>query len=166
VRLVQQDQRQHLADAGDAAQAVEGLDVIDLGGADQVQLQVADQLAEAVDQGQVDGGALVHAGVGEALGDVLLGAVGGVAEFLGEGRQVVLGVEDLQVGHQRGALADEGRLANVAAASSPRQGAARIRSTEGQQNRLCRRRRVFGFAWTADSGRPYLQKPGATVSPF
>lgn len=40
--LGEQDQGQHLADAGDGTQAVEGLRVVHLGGPGQVQFQVGD----------------------------------------------------------------------------------------------------------------------------
>src|SRR5262245_11759785 len=69
------------------------LHVIDLGGPRQVQLQRGDLLVEAVDDGQVGAGVALDAGVSEARGAVHLGAVGGEGQLLGEGREVVLGVE-------------------------------------------------------------------------
>src|SRR5262249_28588394 len=107
VDLVEQDQGQDLADPGDAAQAGEGRQCVRFGGRCQVQFQGADVPLEHVDEGQVHGGALLDAGVGKAAGDVHLLAVAGVGEALGEGRQVVLAVEDLQVGDQGGPLADQ-----------------------------------------------------------
>ena len=52
------------------AQPMKGVGVVDLGGPRQVQLQVADLCVEVVDQGQVDGDIVPHAGIGEAFGDV------------------------------------------------------------------------------------------------
>jgi hypothetical protein len=86
---------------------VVGLHVVHLGRARQVQLDLGDQLVELVDECQIERGTDLHGRVGEAVGDVEGGAVGGVAELLAEGGQVVLGVEDLQVGNQFGALVDE-----------------------------------------------------------
>ena len=44
---------------------------------------------------------------GKCCGDLHFGAVVGIDELLGEGRQVVLGIGDLDVGDQLGTLADE-----------------------------------------------------------
>src|SRR5262249_47284061 len=107
VDLVKQDEGGDLADAGDGLQTVEGLHVIHFRGPRQVQLEVGDLLVEAVDERQVHRGALLDARVRGAGGGGHLGAVLGKGELLGEGRQVVLGVEDVQVGQQPGPLADQ-----------------------------------------------------------
>src|SRR5262249_16790603 len=111
VDLVEQDQGQDLADAGHGAQAVEGLRVIDLGGAGPGQLQCAGLGVVGVEQGQVDLDVLLDAGVGEAAGEVQLVTVLGVGELLGQGRQVVLAVGVGQVDEGLGAAADQERPA-------------------------------------------------------
>jgi hypothetical protein len=98
VDLVEQDQGQDGADAGDRAQPLVGLRVVHLGRPRQVQLQGTDLLVVGADQGQVGLGAVAHGGVGEAGGHVQFLAVGSVAELLGERRQVVLTVGVDQVG--------------------------------------------------------------------
>ena len=75
MNLVQQDQGQHLADAGHGTQAVKGLRIVHLGGPRKVQLQVGDLGIVGVDQGQIDLDVLLDAGVGEALGEVQVVAV-------------------------------------------------------------------------------------------
>jgi hypothetical protein len=74
---------------------VAGLYVIDLGGTDGVHLELADQLVEAIDQGQVDGDVFPHARIREAPGDVHLATIRGEGEFLRERRVVILRVEEL-----------------------------------------------------------------------
>jgi hypothetical protein len=108
VDLVQQDQRQHRPDAGDGARPGVGLRVVHLGGPGQVQLGGADLPVAGVDEGQVEFDVLLDGGVGEACGQVQLGAVGGVGELLGERRQVVLAVGVGQVDEGLGTLADQG----------------------------------------------------------
>src|SRR5262249_15896416 len=53
VDLVEQHQGEDLADAGQRLQAVVALHVVDLGSARQVQLDIAEQLVVAVDQGEI-----------------------------------------------------------------------------------------------------------------
>jgi len=55
------------------------------------------QLLEPIDQSQIDGCALLHAGIGKAGSDVHLGAVGREGKLLGKRCQVILGIEKLQV---------------------------------------------------------------------
>src|SRR5262245_56554492 len=107
VDLVEEDEGQDLADAGHGAQAVEGLGIIDLGRAGQIQFETADLLIVGIDQGQIDFDVLANTEVGEALRDVQLLAVLGVGELLGEGRQVVLAVGVDQVDQGLGATADQ-----------------------------------------------------------
>ena len=52
----EQDQGEHLADAGDGLQAVEGLHIVHFGGPAQVQFEGGDVLVEAVDDGEVTAG--------------------------------------------------------------------------------------------------------------
>src|SRR5262249_32261939 len=107
VDLVQQDQGQHLADAGDRLQAGVGLGVVYLGGPAQVQLQPADLRVVGVDQGQIDLDGGANARVGEAGGQGQAGAVLPVGELLGQCRQVVLAVGVDQVGQGLGPAADQ-----------------------------------------------------------
>src|SRR5262249_39461540 len=95
--------------AGDALKPGEGLHVIDPGGLDQVALQAGDLPVVGVDQGQIDLDVGAGAFVGEARGQVQLGAVGGVGQLLGQRRQVVLAVGVDQVGQGLGAAADQMR---------------------------------------------------------
>jgi len=67
-----------------------------------MQFHLADQLVELVDDIQIERDAQLHRGIGEALGNMQLRALGRVAELLGKRRQVVLGVQNLQVGDQLG----------------------------------------------------------------
>lgn len=56
----------HLADAGYGAQPVEGLHVVLLGMAHDVELEVADEPVVVIDQQQIDLDALLHAWLREA----------------------------------------------------------------------------------------------------
>src|SRR5262249_36997071 len=107
VDLVKQDEGEDRADAGDGPQPMVGLHVVHLGGPRQVQLQLGDLPVQAVDDRQVPAVAAADACFGDAGRDVHLGSVPGEGELLGQRRQVVLGVEDLEVRHQPGALADQ-----------------------------------------------------------
>src|SRR5207248_4059466 len=107
VDLVQQDEGQDLADAGHRTQTMEGLRIVYLGGACQVQLDGADLLVVGVDQGQVEFDVLADAGILEACRQIQFGAVGGVSQLLGEGREVVLTVGVGQMHEGLGAATDE-----------------------------------------------------------
>ena len=86
--------------------------VVGLGGADDVELELGEQLVVVIDQLEVDLDALAHAGIGEALGDA--GAVGLVGELLAGLGEVVLAVGVLDVGEQLGALARSGACGGAA----------------------------------------------------
>jgi hypothetical protein len=100
--LVEDDQRQDLADAGHRAQAVEGAGVVLRGGAHDGELDLGEQRVIVVDQRQVQRDARPHARIGEALGDA--GAVRLVRDLLLECGQVVLAGGVLDVGEQLGAF--------------------------------------------------------------
>jgi len=67
-----------------------------------VRCRLGDQLVELVDQIEIERRTHLPGWVGEALGDVEFGAVGRIDQLLAEAGQVVLGVEDLQVGDPLG----------------------------------------------------------------
>ena len=69
VDLVEEGEGEDLADAGEGAEAVEGVGVVPLDGADEVELEVADEAVVVGDQIEVDLDALADAGVEELLGD-------------------------------------------------------------------------------------------------
>jgi len=87
VDFVKERQAKDFADTGDGLQPGVGLRIVDLGGADQVQLEVVDLRVECVDEGEVALDELLRARIGEAFGKVELGAVGGIDELLVERRR-------------------------------------------------------------------------------
>src|SRR6516164_1820486 len=104
VYFVQKHQSENGSNAGDGTQPVIHLNIVYLGRACQVQLHFGNEFVELIDQVEIQGGAHVHRGMSEPLGDVQLRAVAGVAQLLAERRQVVLRIEDLQVCDQLGTL--------------------------------------------------------------
>ncbi len=65
VNLVEEHQRQDLGDAGDRAEPVEGVDVVRLGGARELEFKVREQGVIVVDEREVHRDALLDARVGE-----------------------------------------------------------------------------------------------------
>jgi hypothetical protein len=63
--LIEEHQRQDLADPGHGAQAGEGVDVVDLGGAGEVQVEVGQEPVIVVEQREVRLDALADRGVGK-----------------------------------------------------------------------------------------------------
>ena len=68
VDLVEDHQSQDLADARHRAQAGEGVDVMDLGGLGDVELDLIEEPIVVIDQRQVHRHGLPHAGVGKPVG--------------------------------------------------------------------------------------------------
>src|SRR4030095_16220950 len=81
VNLIEQGERENLADAGKRAQALEHLRVMLLGAAHQEELELADELVVVGDQLEIDLDALADAGVGELVGHSL--PVGFVKDLAG-----------------------------------------------------------------------------------
>ena len=86
--LVEDRECQHLADAWDRAQQLEGLRIVLLGLPHEVALEVGQQRVVAIEQGEIDGDGLAHDAVLEVIGDAF--AIARVGDPLGEGREVVL----------------------------------------------------------------------------
>jgi hypothetical protein len=92
--LVEEHQRQDLADPRHRAQPIEGVYIVHLGGFAQVQLELTEESIVLVDQGQVRLDALTDLGVAKPLGQPPAVAV---VRDLAEGGQEVLtgGVLDM-----------------------------------------------------------------------
>jgi hypothetical protein len=86
--LVKDRERQDLPDARDRAEPVEGIGVVALGLAHDGELALREELVVALEQGDVDGDALLYGGVREVLYEPL--PVGRVGDPLLESQQVVL----------------------------------------------------------------------------
>src|ERR1700730_18032610 len=84
-----------------------GLRIVHLGGACQVQLGVRNEFVVLVDQVQIELGVFLDAGIGDMLGDVKFAAVGGAGKSFLEWGQVVLIIQDLEVGQELAAFVDE-----------------------------------------------------------
>ncbi len=77
VDLVEDRQRQDLADAGNGAEPVKGLRVVLLGAANEMEFELGDDGVVELDQLEVDLEALARIGVGKPLGDAFsVGLVG------------------------------------------------------------------------------------------
>lgn len=98
---------------------MEGVDVVHLGGAGQLQLNVAQARVLRVDEGEIDVDHPADAGIGEPLGDLQFLPVGGMAELLAEGSLVVLTVGVLHVGDGLGAFGDQVHAATQEVAGGP-----------------------------------------------
>jgi len=103
--LVENHERQDLADAGHRAQAVKGLGIVLLGAADEVQLELADGLVVMRDHLEIDLDAPADVGVGEGLGHA--DTVGSMGDLRGGHGKVVLVVGVLDVGQEVAAAADQ-----------------------------------------------------------
>jgi hypothetical protein len=86
-------------------QANEGLWVVHLGGAHEIELEIADQAVVVFDQLQVDGEALADHGIVKTLHQSL--AVGLIDDFPGRLGEVALVMGVLNVGEEVAALADK-----------------------------------------------------------
>ena len=95
VDLVEDGQREDLADARDRPQAVERIGVVALRVTDEGRLQLADQGVIVVQERDIDFDAFAHAGVGETLGQAV--AVRRIRDALLECRQLVLVARVLDV---------------------------------------------------------------------
>jgi len=105
VDLVEEGQREDLADPWDGAKAVEGMGVVDLGGADEMELDLGEELVVDINEVHIHLDHGTHAGVFEAIGHI--DAVGGISELFAKRGQIVLGVGVLDVGQELGAAAHE-----------------------------------------------------------
>ena len=95
VDLVKQHQAQDLAHARNRTQPIER---VHLDGAIQIQLDVADDFVQGIQEPEINLNVGADTGIGEALGDLQGGAVPGVDQLLAEGGQVVLAVGVDEVG--------------------------------------------------------------------
>src|SRR3990172_1719307 len=109
VDLVEDRERQDLADTGDGAEAMEGVGIVTLGGADDVELERGDEPVVVVEQGEIDRDALAYGGVGEVIEESL--AVGGIGDAFAPGLEIVLVERVLDVSEELAALADEVKAA-------------------------------------------------------
>ena len=105
VDLVEDRERQDLANARNRAKPVVGLGVVLLGPALEVKLQVTNDVVVLLDQREVDLHALAGVGLGEGLGNAL--AIGLVGDLRRGHGQVVLVVGVLDVGEQVASSTDE-----------------------------------------------------------
>lgn len=105
MNLVEQYQTQELANTWYRAQPIEGVGLVLVGGVDNVELQVAEQVVVVIDQREVDCDALLHGRIGKAFGYAL--PVGLVGELFADLGQVVLAVGLLAVGSPRCARAPQ-----------------------------------------------------------
>jgi hypothetical protein len=103
--FVQDGQCQHVADARDRVQEVEGVGVVPLGDADERPFEVAEQEVVLVQQRRIEFDALAHARVGKARGHP--GAVCRMDDRPLEGRHLILIPRVLDVRHQLPALAHQ-----------------------------------------------------------
>jgi hypothetical protein len=118
--LVEQDQTQKLANAGDGLEPVQGLGVVLLRCPHDGQCEIAESLVIEVKQGQVDFHAFGHRGIGKPLGDA--GAVGFVGDLLPNLGQVVLPVGLLDMGQECRAFARQMQAAPEEITSRPPRG--------------------------------------------
>ncbi len=84
--LVEEHQSQELPNAGDRAQAGEGLGIVGLGGLDQGQLSLGEQPVVVAEQPKVYRDAFGHGGIGKAFSDPL--PVGLVSKALADLGQI------------------------------------------------------------------------------
>jgi hypothetical protein len=88
VDLVEQDERENLADAGDRTQALVRVAVIDLGVTFEIEFDLGEALIVRTDERQIGLDAQLHRRIVEVIGHLQLLTVGGVGELLGKRRQV------------------------------------------------------------------------------
>jgi hypothetical protein len=90
---------------GDGTQAVEGGGVVWRGGCHDRQCEVGEKRVVGGDQPEVDGGVLVHRGLGKALGHAVTVSFGG--DLLANLRPMVLAGGRLDMGQELGSFAHE-----------------------------------------------------------
>ena len=105
VNLVQDGQRQDLADAGDGSEPMKRVGIMAFGFPHDRELEIGDELVVLVNQGHVHFNALADARVRKVVDDPVAIARGG--EALLEGRQVVVRAGILDVDQQLAALTDQ-----------------------------------------------------------
>ena len=103
MRLVEQHQREHAAHSGDGLQTLIGLPILHTRRAYQVLFQLDDHLTQVIDQAQIHAHVLTHACRSETFGNTGLVAV--PMQLLVWGGQVVLTVDDVDVGQQAAPVA-------------------------------------------------------------
>jgi hypothetical protein len=105
MHLVEQEQTQNFANAGNRLEPVEGLGIVLLCCPEDRQLDVAQQPIIVVNQRKIDFDAFLYRGIREPLGDSL--AVGFLRNLFADLGQVILAVGILDMGEQLGACARE-----------------------------------------------------------
>src|SRR5262249_22519552 len=107
VDLVEQHQGQDLAHSRNRTQPIEGVGVVHLDGAFQVELDIANQIVQTIQQTQIDLAALVDDGIDGSLGNLERLPVAGIDKLLAERRQVVLTVGVDHMRHDLGTFVDQ-----------------------------------------------------------
>ena len=102
VNLIEKDQRQDLADAGDRIQKMKGIRIVKLRMAQDLQFNFIQQAVVEIDAPEIKGDAGSDADVGEALGDAFPIAL--ISDLFPDLGKVVLTVRVLNVGQQLGTL--------------------------------------------------------------
>jgi hypothetical protein len=118
--LLEQDQTQTLAEAGDGWPAIKGLRMVLLGRLDEAPLDIAAQLIIVVNQGEVDFDTLLHGGSREPLRHPVPGRL--VGQVLPDLGQMVWPVGLLHVGQECGALTCQREAAPAQVAGGPHRG--------------------------------------------
>ena len=98
MNLVEQHEAEDLADTRDRLQQIQRVGVMMLGGFDDGQFQVTQQLIVVGDQGEIDFNAFLHGRIGTALSDPV--TVGFRGDLFANGGQIVLTVGILYVGQE------------------------------------------------------------------
>jgi hypothetical protein len=101
--FVEPHEAENLANAGDCAQQISGIGVMVLGGSDDGELEVTEQLSVAADECEIDVDAFVHRWIGKAFSDAV--AIGLVGDLFADRRQVILAVGILHVRQECAAFA-------------------------------------------------------------
>ena len=93
--------------AGNRPQPIEGVGVVHFHGTLQIELDIANEIVQGVQQTQIEFDTLADAGIVKTFGDLERLPVPGVDQLLAEGRQVVLTVGVDHVGDDLGAFVDQ-----------------------------------------------------------
>ena len=96
--LVEDGQREDLADARHRAEPMKRVSIVALRLADDREVEVNDERIILVDQREVDRDALLHTGIGKVLHHPV--AIGAISEFSPKDRQGVLGARVLDVSQE------------------------------------------------------------------
>ena len=105
VNLVENGQREDLADARHRAKPMKRVRIVAFGLADDGEFEIIDERIVLVDQRDVDLDALLHTRIGKVLHDPV--TIGPIGELSPEDRQVVLRARVLDVGQQLAPLTYE-----------------------------------------------------------